>query len=238
MSLNFKISHKFIIVWLSLSAFLHNILMNGANNVIISSLQKEFYLSSRETGVYVSVYDIGSLLSSIFISFAAARGSKPRWIAFGMIMLFIGCMVNVLPHFLKPNETSLQSGLEAKQDYLNASHVVTSDNIIELCNYSMSIDDSEYFARNLTQETKLIDNRPKASPPSGFQLKHLLYAANIINGLSSASMTSITFSYIEDIAPNHKISSIYEAIYFVFGAFGVSKKIYLKIFLLCFQSFN
>lgn len=86
------ISHQFIIIWLSLSAFLHNILMNGANNVIISSLQKEFYLSSRETGIYVSVYDIGSLLSSILISFASARGSKPRWISFGMVMLFIGCM--------------------------------------------------------------------------------------------------------------------------------------------------
>ena len=225
MSLNFKISHKFIIVWISLSAFIHSLLMNGANNVIISSLQKEFYLSGQETGFYVSVYDIGSLFSSIFISFAAARGSKPRWIAFGMIMLFIGCMVNVLPHFLKPNETNLESGFETKQDYLNASHVVTGDNIIELCNYSMSLDDSEnskYFARNLTQETKLIDNRPKVPAMMGFQLKYLLYAASIISGLSSASITSITFSYIEDIAPNHKISSIYEVIYFVFASLGVS----------------
>lgn len=218
MVFNLNISHKFIIAWLSLSAFLHNILMNGANNVIISSLQKEFYLSSRETGVYVSVYDIGSLLSSIFISFAAARGSKPRWIAFGMIMLFIGCMVNVLPHFLKPNEFS-QEALEVAP--------VKNDAIIELCNHSISVDDTQpikHFARNLSHETtKLISTSetPQPAAASWFQLKHLLYLANLINGLSSASMTSITFSYIEDIAPSHKLSSIYEAIYFVLGAFGV-----------------
>jgi MFS family permease len=225
MLFDFIQSHKFIIVWLSLAAFLHNILMNGANNVIISSLQKEFYLSSRETGVYVSVYDIGSLLSSIFISFAAARGSKPRWIAFGMIMLFVGCMVNVLPHFLKPSQVASGALAESKLDFFNASHVVKSDSIIELCNSSLSVDENMLYARNVTRvPTKLITNEPKTPASTGFQfqLKHLLYAANIINGLSSASMTSITFSYIEDIAPSHKLSSIYEAIYFVFGAFGVS----------------
>ena len=62
MAFKFKFSHQFIIIWLSLSSFLHNILMSGANNTIVSSLQKEFYLSSKETGIYVSFYDVGSLI--------------------------------------------------------------------------------------------------------------------------------------------------------------------------------
>ena len=104
--LGLNVSHQFIIIWLSLAAFLHNILMNGANNVIISSLQKEFYLSSRETGSYVSIYDVGSLVSAVVIPFVSASGSKPRWIAFGMVMLFIGCQITVLPHFFRSSAIS------------------------------------------------------------------------------------------------------------------------------------
>jgi MFS family permease len=219
MALKLKFSHQFIIIWLSVSAFLHNILMNGANNVIISSLQKEFYLSSRETGIYVSVYDIGSLVSSVVISFAAARGSKPRWISFGMIMLFIGCMVNVLPHFLKP-----QAG-----DEFNSAAGSAGESI-ELCNKTLKANDNlngtstTSVARNYTDimsESGYSSKMQTASTGFTFQLKYLLYAANIINGLSSASMTTITFSYIEDIAP-HSLSAIYESIYYATGAFGVS----------------
>lgn len=218
-----RISHQFIIIWLSLAAFLHNILMNGTNNVIISSLQKEFYLTSQETGVFVSVYDIGSLLSSVFVSYASARGSKPRWIAFGMTMLFIGSMVNVLPHFLKPHEPTANSNTD-KAD-LNSTFVFNNDNLIELCNHSLSIDNldrTKYFQRNFTSD---VSSQPKNTPETSksffnFQLKHLLYAANVINGMSSASMTTITFSYIEDFAPA-RLSSIYESVYFAVGALGV-----------------
>lgn len=238
MLFDFKINDKFIIVWLSLCAFLHNILMNGTNNVIISSLQKEFYLSSRETGVYVSVYDIGSLCSSILISFAATRGSKPKWIAFGMVMLFLGCMINVLPHFIKPDYSY-------QKKHSNSSHVVNSDNIVELCNYSVSTQNyqaDEYFLRNYSSTpANPIDqtSQQQSSSIFGFQIKYLLYVANIVNGLSSASMTTITFSYIEDFAPSKKLSSVYESVYFVTGAFGVSFFLkYIKKFKIISIKFN
>ena len=193
--LGLNVSHRFIIVWLSLASFLHNILMNGANNVVISSLQKEFYLSSRETGSYVSIYDVGSLVSAVVIPFVSARGSKPRWIAFGMVMLFIGCQVTVLPHFFRKSA-------------LNAAN---ADSSVEFCNQTSK----------LIKDVGLLgaDNETIPLTKSRFQLKHLLYVANVINGLSSASMTSLAFSYIEDIAP-HSLSSVYESIYYAVGALG------------------
>ena len=204
-----NISHKFIIFWLSLAAFLHNILMNGANNVVISSLQKEFYLTSKETGFYVSVYDIGSLLSAIFIPFVSAKSSKPKWIAFGMIMLFLGCIVNVVPHFLRSKTINV------------------NDISIELCNNTIltGVGRTNRVARSISANYSLglhLDDEQNVNigGVSVFKLKHILYAANFINGLSSASMTSLAFSYIEDIAPS-AMSSIYESVYFAVGAFGV-----------------
>jgi hypothetical protein len=232
-----KISHQFIIFWLSISALLHNILMNGANNVIISSLQKEFYLSSRETGIYVSVYDIGSLLSTVFISVASAKGSKPRWIAFGMCMLFIGCTVNVLPHFVKPRDqlvSTMHLHPQQQQNSLSFVHhghehdfnetsalsvdsVMLDGDSIELCNFTLNIDENTGAKNCFYRNSSINDNLSNKSTAEsvaksygfGFQLKHLLYVANMINGMSSASMTTIVFSYIEDFAPHSK-SAIYE----------------------------
>ena len=214
----FKVTHQFIIVWLSLAAFLHNILMNGANNVIISSLQKEFYLSSRETGAYVSIYDVGSLISAVLIPIVSANGSKARWISFGMVMLFLGCQITTLPHFFR--STSLSTNNDNKS--------------IELCNNSAFSPSIKYpYARRVMQHSSnsslnlLLDvdvaqiaPAPTVDSKPIFQLKHLLYIGNAINGLSSASMTSLTFSYIEDISPHH-LSGVYESVYYAVGALGM-----------------
>jgi hypothetical protein len=138
-----------------------------------------------------------------------------------MVMLFLGCMVNVLPHFLKPRSSS---------DAFDSARGGANEDL-ELCNLTLRLDlsgaQSSAFSRHarianssdLLTETGYTSKRSTAS--TGFQLKYLLYAANIINGLSSASMTTITFSYIEDIAP-HSLSAVYEGIYYATGAFGVS----------------
>lgn len=203
-----KLTHRTIIFWLSLAAFIHNVVMNGAMNVIISSLQKEFYLSSKDTGIYISVYDIGSLLSSLIIPILGSHGSKPRWIAFGMLMLSIGCFVNVLPHFIRPKSNNYNF------NDTDLSHV---SNDIELC----------YKNDNLTEfdfdECTSQANITKSTHVSGFRfdnLKYVLYASNIINGLSSASMTTLAFSYIEDIAPV-KLSAVYDSVYYATGALGM-----------------
>ena len=230
MAFKLKYTHQFIIVWLSLSAFLHNILMNGANNVILSSLQKEFFLSSKETGIYVSVYDIGSLISSILVSFASARGSKPRWISFGMCALFLGCMIVIVPHFIKPNTSQTQTDQFSLSK--NSSFSLQDDNSIEMCNYSITTDFTtntqvKYFRPQPSNITNARTNKRgvfRSADSDSFwskiQMKHILYFGNMINGFSSASLTTITFAYIEDVAP-HKLSAIYESVYYAVGAFGV-----------------
>lgn len=216
MAFKIKYSHRFIIIWLSLAAFLHNILMNGANNVILSSLQKEFYLSSRETGIYVSVYDIGSLISTVFVSFAAAKGSKPRWIAFGLTCLFIGCMIDIVPHFIRPDPNEPIDEAADK----SGSNFSIKENSIELCNLSIGYTNDDQQFRQMRNLDTQLNTKEVIKSSNFFQLKHLLYLGNTINGFSSASMTTITFAYIEDVAPPH-LSAIYESIYYAVGAFGV-----------------
>jgi len=79
--LGYPVTYKFIIAVLGTATFVHSGVLNGSMNVIVSSLQKEFYLSSKETGYYLSTYDVGSVIGSLVIPLISTRyGSKPIWI--------------------------------------------------------------------------------------------------------------------------------------------------------------
>jgi hypothetical protein len=162
----------------------------------------------------------------VLVSFASARGSKPRWISFGMVMLFIGCMICISPHFLRSAEKSSSTG---DNQLGGGGGLASGENSIELCNKSVYFDlDGRSVYSNRTFDETTIE-RAKSSAGHGggagffdrlFQVKNLIYVGNFVNGFSSASMTTITFSYLEDIAPP-ALSAVYESAYYATGAFGV-----------------
>ncbi len=128
---------------------------------------------------------------------------------------------NIVPHFIRPYPNELLTRGDVTMNP-NQNMSIMSENSIELCNYSIGFtnDDTQFRqARDLA--TNLDQSEHTLQKPNGFfQLKHLLYLGNTVNGFCSASMTTITFAYIEDVAPPH-LSAIYESIYFVLGSFGV-----------------
>ena len=105
-----------------------------------------------------------------------------------------------------------------------SGELITEENSIELCNLGMYIDGhNEVLFFNRSRSDTNIEMKPKRVDSlydRVFQYKNLLYVGNFLNGWSSASMTTITFSYLEDIAPP-SMSAIYESAYYATGAFGV-----------------
>ena len=59
---------------------LQGMVVNGFVNVVISTLERRFGLTSAQTGLIAGSYDIGSLLSVIPITYFGGRlgSSKPR----------------------------------------------------------------------------------------------------------------------------------------------------------------
>jgi len=92
---------KWFLVFLSFAAFTQGLCVNGLVNVVITSIERRFGLQSTQTGIIASSYDIGSLLVTIPVSYLGGRvgASKPRWIAFGMLLMGLGSLVWSLPHF-------------------------------------------------------------------------------------------------------------------------------------------
>lgn len=76
--------------------------MNGFINVVITTIERRFGLRSRQTGLVASGYDIASFLCLVPVTYFGGRSgaSKPRIIAWGIILLGLGSLTFSLPHFL------------------------------------------------------------------------------------------------------------------------------------------
>ena len=77
------------------------LLINGLINVSISTIEKRYELTSTDSGLIVGAYDIASFIFVLPISYLGGQigTCKPRWVAFGSILLAIGSFMYSLPHF-------------------------------------------------------------------------------------------------------------------------------------------
>ena len=112
--------------------------VNGFLNVVVSTLEKRFELSSTQSGIIVSSYDIASVLALIPVSYFGGRGSKPHWLAGGMFPdrhRVRALLSPSLPH------RHLRVRINARED--NVCYL-QDDNVTDSCDGS-SLSDYRYF---------------------------------------------------------------------------------------------
>lgn len=50
---------------------------------VITTIEKLFQIKSKTTGLLMSVTEVGQIGTSLFLTYYAGRGHRPRWIALG-----------------------------------------------------------------------------------------------------------------------------------------------------------
>ncbi|CAH1775633.1 unnamed protein product [Owenia fusiformis] len=92
---------KLMLFCLCWAGAIQGLVVNGLVSVVISTIERRFDLSSTETGIIASSYDIMSVLCLIPVSYFGGRpsGHKPMWLGGGMILLALGSFIFALPHF-------------------------------------------------------------------------------------------------------------------------------------------
>ena len=58
-----------------------------------------FELSSTESGLISSCYDIAGSLTVLFVTYVGGHGHKPLWIGWGIFLVGLSGIVFSLPHF-------------------------------------------------------------------------------------------------------------------------------------------
>ncbi|XP_041360902.1 solute carrier organic anion transporter family member 4A1-like isoform X2 [Gigantopelta aegis] len=88
-----------VLFWLCWASAIQGVVVNGFVNVVISSIEKRFEISSTESGAIASCYDIAAVLSLIPVTYFGGLGLKPRYLGIGIFILGVGSFVFSLPHF-------------------------------------------------------------------------------------------------------------------------------------------
>ncbi|KAK7884699.1 hypothetical protein WMY93_027822 [Mugilogobius chulae] len=93
---------RWVLFFLSVASFLQGLIINGLINTVVTSIERRFDLSSSQTGLIVSSYDIAACVCLAFVSYFGGNGHKPRWLGWGILIMGCGSLVFALPHFTTP----------------------------------------------------------------------------------------------------------------------------------------
>lgn len=95
---------KVFVFLLSFLVTLQQALSSGYINSVITTIEKRFEIPSSLSGVIASSYEIGNVITVIFVSYLGSRRHIPVWIAIGAVIMGLGSMIFMVPHFTaEPN---------------------------------------------------------------------------------------------------------------------------------------
>ena len=67
---------------------------------VISTLEKRYDIRSGLSSLIPSSYEMGNLLTVIFVSYLGTRRHIPRWMAIGVLFMGVGSILFSVPHFM------------------------------------------------------------------------------------------------------------------------------------------
>ncbi|CAG5119222.1 unnamed protein product, partial [Candidula unifasciata] len=102
---------RWFLVVLTICGACQGMAVNGFVNTVISTVERRFEISSTESGLIASCYDIMFVILVIPISYFGGQGHKPKYLGksfylstrvgrIGIFVLGIGSFVFALPHFI------------------------------------------------------------------------------------------------------------------------------------------
>ncbi|XP_033645503.1 solute carrier organic anion transporter family member 2A1-like isoform X1 [Asterias rubens] len=86
---------------------------------VVGTIEKQFQLSSIESGAIIILNDAMDLLLVIFVAYFGHKGNRPRIIAFGLLLAGIGIVMCGVPHFMLPAYTSIPEGCNETEKFID-----------------------------------------------------------------------------------------------------------------------
>ena len=169
---------------------------------ILTTLERQFQLSSSEVAALAVLNDAVSLSLVIVMTYFAEKSHRPRWIASGAILLSIAFILCALPHYLSgPIDYQSQSLTSSSESPLAIGQ---SSRTSDVCNIDLNFagDMYDHVLHNST-----MDECAEASNLKGLGSVMWLVIGQVLMGVASAPILPITLSYIDDAVKAHKLTS-------------------------------
>ncbi len=172
--------------------FVQTIVTNGISGSILSTIQKEFFLTSFQGGLFIAIHDLTAFFAAPVVGYFGdlKRINKMRFISLNMIMVSIGAYLIGILVFLKAPDASIHSKL------------VDSN----VCRLNQSLTNLAFVCSPMNTSSTSI------SVDGANSLGYLLFVGNGVIGIGSVALFSVGIVYIEEIVPEDK-SAMCQAIY-------------------------
>ena len=159
-SKSISLSTKIVFILVCACNIIQNAIVGGSNNAIMTTLETGFYMTSTETGLFQSVYELVAIFTYPLVGYFGDRsGRKVRWISVSMGVLACGFLVMSFPHLLESKRGKPPSDARAV-------------NHLTLCNPNRTKD-----ICSVTSNLRFLSD-----------LKYVFYLSNIINACGSAAL--------------------------------------------------
>ena len=97
--------------------FAQSMLVSGFLNVVLSTIQVEFQMSSAKAAMFPSNYDISVAVTVLLVAHFGSS-HKPRTLGIGMLLLATGSLLFALAHFIYGKDNILEAEDSEKKMYL------------------------------------------------------------------------------------------------------------------------
>lgn len=67
---------------------------------MITTIEKRFEIPSSLSGLIASSYEMGNVITVIFVSYLGSRRHIPVWIGVGAVIMGVGSLIFMVPHFI------------------------------------------------------------------------------------------------------------------------------------------
>ncbi|XP_050319426.1 solute carrier organic anion transporter family member 4A1 [Bactrocera neohumeralis] len=185
---------KWALFWLCWGGAMQGLIVNGFINVVITTIERRFGLRSRQTGLVASGYDIASFVCLVPVTYFGGRvgASKPKILAWGVILMGIGSLTFALPHFLVSSYRATMSDSNVCQSSAtNGTHYETcsseADTFAEQENLSWTV--------------------------------WLFFLAQLLHGAGASPLFTLGVTYIDENVST-KMSSVYLGIFYTMAIIG------------------
>ncbi|XP_037079695.1 solute carrier organic anion transporter family member 5A1-like isoform X2 [Pollicipes pollicipes] len=210
-------SIKVFVLLLSLLVTLQQALSSGYLNSVITTIEKRYEIPSSLTGVIASFYEIGNMLTVIFVSYLGSRRHVPVWIGRGIMVMGLGSLLFSVPHFLT-NSYSLS--VEANASSAPENVCRDSNNYRQLQELGLDLS-RDLASPPLSPHNNLHGRRDNCIEGTVSNLLPVLIfmLAQLLLGSGGSPLFTLGTTYIDDHVPRES-SSFYIGCMYSMVAFG------------------
>lgn len=172
---------------------------------ILTTIEKLYQIQSKTIGIIMSATEISQIIGSLFLTYYAGQGNRPKWIGIGILVFAVSSLLTSAPHFIfrdHSNEFSFESlspVAHSPSSLWNGSRdLKLGDHKRRLCNLDGKNPFSSYSKQSCTEESA--ESRTQSQVTTTVLI--IFFLSRFMIGIGATALNTLGISFLDDnVAP-------------------------------------